>query len=786
MSAAGTSSKSKEYGPADAAAAVWRLPSPTSSILDVWKRAYPLQVYNSLTRSKVPFIPMRGRQVLWYMCGPTVYDSAHMGHARTYVSFDVLRRIMTDVFGYDVKLTMNITDIDDKIIKRSCEASIEFAELARKYEREFLGDMARLGVAPPDVMTRVSEYVPEIVAYIQGIIDRGYAYESGGSVYFSVASFTAAGKDKSGKTAGGAAGGAAAAAGKGKGGAAAAGGAAAGGSSAAAATAPLPVCSHTYAKLVPENAGNKEALEEGEGVLTASAGARDKRDQCDFALWKASKPGEPAWDSPWGRGRPGWHIECSAMCHSTLGDAAGGAIDIHSGGVDLRFPHHDNEIAQSEAFLEHNQWVNYFLHTGHLNIDGLKMAKTLKNFIKINDGIGRYGARAMRMLFLLYKYNAPMDYSESVMELVASIEKPIAEFFGNVKAALRSLSVDGRAKWGGREHEFSGVLEATKEAVRAALADDFDTPAAMDAIRALIKDCNKYMAGQALSSTSDPVEAGWRPVPYLLRAAADYVTHMFRVFGLVDPMPAIGFDMSFSADAAGAADDAAGAGSAGGAGAGASKEAILAPYLDVLASFRETVRDAARAKDTGKVLTACDVLRDALLPPLGVVLEDGVRATAPAAAGGAGDAAAAGAGSAAGTSAWKLRDPAELRREAEEKKRKEADKAAEKAALEAARLKKEADKLAAASVPPADMFRGQTDKYSAFDGDGVPTTGADGVALGEKAVKKLRKDWEKQKTAYEWYLSKTGGAPAAAAAGTGAASGGAGAAAAAPAPAADE
>lgn len=298
----------------------------------------------------------------------------------------------------------------------------------------------------------------------------------------------------------------------------------------------------------------------------------------------------------------------------------------------------------------------------------------------------------------------------------------------------------------------------------------------MDAIRALIKDCNKYMAGQALSSTSDPIEAGWRPVPYLLRAAADYVTHMFRVFGLIDPMPAIGFDMSFSADAAsGSADEAAG-GAGGGAG-GASKEAILGPYLDVLASFRETVRDAARAKDTGKVLAACDVLRDSLLPPLGVVLEDGVRAAGPAAgaaAGGAGDAAGAGSAAGAGTSAWKLRDPAELRREAEDKKRREAEKAAEKAALEAARLKKEADKLAAASVPPADMFRGQSDKYSAFDGDGVPTTGADGVALGEKAVKKLRKDWEKQKTAYEWYLSKTGGAAAPA----GAASGGAGAAAA--------
>ena len=221
--------------------------------------------------------------------------------------------------------------------------------------------MAKLGVLEPEVMTRVSEYVPEIIAYIQKIIDNGYAYESNGSVYFDVESFSASDK-------------------------------------------------HTYAKLVPENAGNKEALAEGEGVLAKATHTDEKRNGCDFALWKRSKPGEPWWDSPWGQGRPGWHIECSTMCTETLGAFADGPIDIHSGGIDLRFPHHDNEIAQSEAYLDHHQWVNYFLHTGHLNIDGQKMSKSIKNFIKISSALERYGARRLRLMFLSYKYNEPMDY----------------------------------------------------------------------------------------------------------------------------------------------------------------------------------------------------------------------------------------------------------------------------------------------------------------------------------------------------------------------------------------
>ncbi len=230
------------------------------------------------------------------------------------------------------------------------------------------------------MLTRVSEYVPEIIAFIQQIIANNYAYESNGSVYFNTVKFD---------------------------------------------TSP----DHYYAKLVPEAFGDAKALDEGEGALTdINAEQQEKQNPTDFALWKRSKSGEPAWDSPWGMGRPGWHIECSAMCGAIFGQQ----VDIHSGGSDLKFPHHDNEIAQSEAAFGNDNWVNFFLHSGHLHIQGCKMSKSLKNFITIKAALQKYTARQIRLLFLLHDWKGTLDYSDQGMDTALSFEKTLREFFFKV------------------------------------------------------------------------------------------------------------------------------------------------------------------------------------------------------------------------------------------------------------------------------------------------------------------------------------------------------------------
>jgi len=312
-----------------------------------------------------------------------------MGHARTYVSFDILKRIMTDYFGYNVKLVMNITDIDDKIIRKANEQNISFEEISRKYEGEFLEDMKRLNVSLPDSITRVSEFVPEIVSFIEKIIENGYAYESKGSVYFDVSKYS---------------------------------------------THP----DHTYAKLEPTSVNNKELMAEGEGVLTNSE-APEKRGEADFALWKKSKENEPKWQSPWGEGRPGWHIECSAMAAGIFKKYP---IDIHTGGVDLRFPHHDNEIAQSEAYYNCDNWINYFWHTGHLHIHGKKMSKSLKNFLTIKEILNDFNPRQIRFLFLLHTWSSLMSYTtEKSLPEAVSKERKFTEFFRTVKAATRNIQI---------------------------------------------------------------------------------------------------------------------------------------------------------------------------------------------------------------------------------------------------------------------------------------------------------------------------------------------------------
>lgn len=285
---------------------------------------------------------------------------------------------------------MNITDIDDKIIREANAQGKPFNHFSRHFETEFFDDMKRLNVELPDVVTRVSEFVPEIVTFIDKIIKNGYAYEANGSVYFNVVKYNDSDK-------------------------------------------------HSYAKLEPKSAMDTEKVLEGEGVFTTDLESTEKVNKFDFALWKKSKEGEPSWDSPWGKGRPGWHIECSCMAAEFFKEWP---IDIHSGGIDLRFPHHDNEIAQSEAYYECDQWINYFLHTGHLHIAGKKMSKSLKNFITIKHILTEYSARQVRFLFLLHQWDSLMNYTtEKSMPEAVEKERQFAEFFKTIKATLRQCNI---------------------------------------------------------------------------------------------------------------------------------------------------------------------------------------------------------------------------------------------------------------------------------------------------------------------------------------------------------
>jgi len=641
----------------------WQKPTPSNVTHDVG-----LKIMNSLTRQKEPFVTLDGgRSVKWYMCGPTVYAPSHMGHARTYLGFDIIRRILSSYFGYDVTLVMNITDIDDKIIQRANEQGIECDELSKCFEAEFHEDMAFLGVRTPDVLTRVTEYIPDVVTYIQTIIDKKMAYASNGSVYFDVNAFSK--EDEM-----------------------------------------------TYGKLEPEQINNAELLAEGEGKLTQDF-IGDKHSSRDFALWKRSKPGEPSWDSPWGPGRPGWHIECSVMASDIFsqlsglpsakdcGDAC--RMDIHSGGIDLKFPHHDNEMAQAEAHSGCSQWVNYFVHAGHLHIKGFKMSKSLKNFITIREALENNTARQIRLCFLLHKYNAPMDYGDSTMSHSLITEKLFVEFFHNVKAVLREGSIINVQRWDESARLLQNTLSDIKARVDAALRDDFDTPASISALSDLVKASNLYLD----SCVANEVIA----VNLLLRNVAVYITQIFRTFGLIPDSAGvdIGFPISGSGD-----------GSASGG------EEALTPVLDALMQFRASVRDSARVKDTGGVLSECDKFRDDILPVLGIRLEDKT----------------------GGKSVWKLADPKELMKEREQRELEKQRKQEEKRLAAEEKAKKDAlNKLSPEEfMKQLKLDDNDTPKYSKFDEtSGTPTHMNDGAELSKGQQKKAKKEFEGQRKKYE-------------------------------------
>ncbi|KAI1406566.1 tRNA synthetases class I (C) catalytic domain-containing protein [Hypoxylon fuscum] len=805
-----------------------------------------IKVHNSLKPGKpVPFAPIEKGKVSWYACGPTVYDQSHLGHARNYVSTDIIRRILRDYFGFEVKFVMNFTDVDDKIIIKArrqrlldlekqkkytddeiselgkaafrayaksnlpklvegegelnvnnyiprrdaaygsvlaggtltgegkpgdAEAKLKmhisnmtaaviaingnqvfngadeillpyldslyketidtsdqsiFTDLTRFMEGEFTDDMDALNVLRPDVVTRVTEYVPQIAKFVEKVVEKGFAYEAEGSVYFDIGAFEKAG--------------------------------------------------NTYARLRPDSRNDKALQEEGEGSLSKSLGG--KKGAGDFALWKKSKPGEPYWPSKWGNGRPGWHIECSVMASDVLGSR----MDLHSGGIDLAFPHHDNELAQSEAyFCEHSHehtWVNYFLHMGHLSISGSKMSKSLKNFQTIKDCLAStYTARSMRIVFLLGRWNDGVEISPDMRTQADNWESTVNNFFTNIKSLLAEAAGTTAAVTGDvkalsisddkPQEGLRADLEQAKKDVEIALTNSFDTPQVMRAIAEVIRKANVHInthksdmdlatveavarwvtkivgilgldanasppydglgwASSAAAANLDPSTAVqpyksvfktvYSDIQALSLPASDTITD------LLSKSPDSEFD---SLASAGVRDP----------------EQLGLPYLRAVSKLRDELRRLAptTSPETKKsILSLSDRIRDFDLTNLGVYLDD--RPDQP--------------------SLIKFVPAAELIAAREEKAAKDAVKARAKEEARRAREKAEEEKLAKAKLAPEDMFKND-ERYSEWDAKGIPTKMKDGSEVPKSQTKKLNKDWDRQKKAHDDYLAKLGGSAA--------------------------
>jgi cysteinyl-tRNA synthetase len=456
-----------------------------------------IKLYNTLTRQKEEFRPLEEGKVRMYLCGPTVYSDAHIGHAMSAIVFDMVRRYLA-YRGYDVRFVSNFTDVDDKIIRRANETGRDPFELAASYADKYLRHLADLNVKRADVYPKVSTEIDQIIHAIQGLGEEGYAYEMDGSVYFRV--------------------------------------------------------SHDddYGKL------SRRTLDE---AVSGTRVAEDERKEnvADFALWKAAKPGEPAWESPWGQGRPGWHIECSAMCLHHLGES----IDIHGGGNDLVFPHHENEIAQSES-LTGKPFATYWMHNGMLQLGDEKMSKSLGNLITIDEFLADHSSDVLRMIIFAGHYRKPVVYTD---EVVASAERSLVRLRGGLRPATGNLTVG----------EEADTLRLATEQARAAfiqsMDDDFNTAGGLAVMFELVKAINTARS----AGVGGPfLEAAQRT----LRELAD----------------ALGLTLATAEPQAGL-------------------QIAVEPYIDLLVSVRTDLR-------TAKQWALSDKIRDSL-KELNIVLEDG-------------------------------------------------------------------------------------------------------------------------------------------------------------------
>lgn len=379
-----------------------------------------MKLYNTLTGKKEKFVPLEPGKVKMYACGPTVYDYFHIGNARTFIIFDALRKYL-EYRGYDVTFVQNFTDVDDKIINKSKEEGIPPKDISKKFIQAYFDDAKTLGIEKADIHPKVTENIDEIIEFIKELIDKGYAYESEGDVYFDVSKY------------------------------------------------------EDYGKL------SKQNLEELQSGARVEIGEQ-KRNPLDFVLWKAAKPDEPSWESPWGAGRPGWHIECSAMARRYLGET----IDIHGGGGDLIFPHHENEIAQSEA-RSGKPFANYWLHVGYLNIDNKKMSKSLGNFFTPREIAKEFDLENFRFLILSAHYRNPVNFSKELLESAKNGLDRLYTGKNNLEYLIENAddkaSTEDEEKW-------LGNLKLYKERFNEVMDDDFNTADGTAVIFDLIREIN--------------------------------------------------------------------------------------------------------------------------------------------------------------------------------------------------------------------------------------------------------------------------------------------------------
>ena len=402
-----------------------------------------LRIYNTLTRKKEDFQPIEPNVVRMYVCGVTVYNDAHVGHAMSALVFDIIRRYL-EYRGYKVRHVMNFTDVDDKIINRANQLKEDPFKLAQRYVDDYAQNLKDLNILPATVNPRATQTMNEIQSMVKGLIEKGFAYAaSNGDVYFRVTKDPDYGK-LSGR------------------------------------------------KLDDMQAGARIEVEEA------------KEHPMDFALWKAAKPGEPSWDSPWGKGRPGWHIECSAMNLKELGEQ----IDIHGGGNDLIFPHHENEIAQSESFTG-KQFARYWIHNGMLQLGGEKMSKSLGNIISIKDFLSKRGADVMRMLVLNGAYRAPLIFNDETLD---AAEKSL----DRIKSGLRAAQPNVKGIPTGSAFELTSQAEATQQSFVNAMDDDFNSPLALAALHELVKAINTARDNGATDDQLEPAQAKLRELTGVL------------------------------------------------------------------------------------------------------------------------------------------------------------------------------------------------------------------------------------------------------------------------------